>query len=226
MAIIRCPHGHFYDDNKYESCPVCSSAAAAGPRWTADEEKTVSLDWIQKADDEEQTVRLTPEDRVGGGFSSPTRLRGPGAVSTAKYLTRPCASEQVPVRGGLDSEKTVSFHTMGEKDLLAGWLVCTAGPSRGQDFKVYPGFNRIGRDWDADVCIQDPAIARANHCAVVYDAKSARFYLVPGKGTLTWLQEKAVEQAVELAERTPFCFGKSTLELVAFCRGEHTWETI
>lgn len=197
MAIIRCQHGHFYDDNKYESCPVCSSAAAAGPRWTADEEKTVSLDWIQKADGEEQTVRLTPE-----------------------------ASEQTPVRGSWDSEKTVSFHTMGEKDLLAGWLVCTAGPSRGQDFKIYPGFNRIGRDWDADICIQDPVIARANHCAVVYDAKSARFYLVPGKGTLTWLQEKAVEQAVELAERTPFCVGKSTLELVAFCRGEHTWETI
>jgi hypothetical protein len=33
-----------------------------------------------------------------------------------------------------------------------------------------------------------------------------------------------VASAVTLDEAEPFVIGNSTLELVAFCKGEHTWE--
>ncbi len=192
MAIIRCPHGHFYDDDKYDFCPVCNKNGSSG--WQSDDEKTVSLDMIGGNMKE---IRLTAEE-----------------------------PEKQHVKGSWDSEKTVALTEYDKQDLLVGWLVCISGSMKGKDYRLYSGFNRIGRNMDSDICVQDPEVSGTMHCAVVYDEKGECFYLVPGKGTNTYLNQEAIRNAVNIVERDLIQVGASVLEFVPFCKGEHTWKTI
>ena len=53
-----------------------------------------------------------------------------------------------------NEEKTVglfSFETGSQ--LVAGWIVCTGGPARGKDYRLYHGWNRIGRNISMDIYI-------------------------------------------------------------------------
>ena len=63
MKAVRCNNGHYYDADKYESCPYCSDAAGGGDEGktvsfaqAADEEKTVSY---AQSLDEEKTVAFS-----------------------------------------------------------------------------------------------------------------------------------------------------------------------
>lgn len=192
MAIVQCPYGHFYDDEKYSFCPSCGRQK--GTRRQFDDEKTVSLDSMNRQ--EEKTVYLTQE--------------------TEKRLS---------IKGYWDAEKTVALSETEEPLFLAGWLVCIKGPAKGNDYRLYPGFNRVGRGLDLDVCLQDPMVSLNVHCSVVYEPKSRRFFLVPGKGTAVYIEETLVQKAVELQEGSKICLGGSILELIPFCKGEHVWET-
>lgn len=192
MAIIRCPHGHFYDDEKYDSCPTCEKRTTAG--WKQNDEKTVSFGIMGHVMKE---IHLSAEE-----------------------------TEKPKVRGSWDSEKTVALSGFDAAELLVGWLVCVSGEGRGKDYRLYSGFNRIGRSLDSDLCIQDQAIAENMHCAVVYDEKSEAFYVVPGKGSLTYLNQKTVQEAVGLNEGDQIELGETVLEFVPFCKGGHTWKTI
>lgn len=108
---------------------------------------------------------------------------------------------------------------------VTGWLVCTEGPEKGRDYRLHYGFNRIGRDHRMDVCIfEDEAISRDAHCCVVYEDKKNCFRLVPGQGTLTWLEGSLLEEPRELLGGERFSIGGTTLEFVAFCRNGVTWE--
>lgn len=193
MAIIQCPHGHFYDDEKYSSCPSCT--VPAGPGWRMDDQKTVSL--VSAGLLEERTVHLSAEQTVSR-----------------------------PVAGSFDDQKTVACYGEEERMLPAGWLVCIKGPMRGKDYRLYPGFNRIGRSLASDICLQDPGVSMDAHCSVVYDQKSRTFFLVPGRGTTVYLGEELVQEASKLPEGGRICLGSSTLELIPFCKGEHVWETL
>lgn len=192
MSIVRCPKGHFYDDEKYGACPSCTGGIG-GPRWQMDDEKTVSLDAFGTG--EVRKIQLTAEESV-----------------------------KQSVIGAWDSEKTVALSGYESTQLLVGWLVCIRGEMKGKDYRLYPGFNRIGRSMDSDVCIQDFKISREVHCSVVYDEKSGDFYLVPGKGTVTYLNDEAVQGAGKLKDGDKIRLGESVLEFVAFCKGEHTWQ--
>lgn len=192
MSIIQCPHGHFYDDEKYSTCPSCMKPT--GFRWQLDRQKTVSLDSMEAQ--EEVTVRLTAE-----------------------------TPEKQSYIAGWDSEKTVALSGTEESLFLSGWLVCIQGPMKGKDYRLYPGFNRIGRSLASDICLQDPQVSNT-HCSVVYDQKSRRFFLVPGKGTAVYMENKLIQNAVELQEGSRFSLGSSTLELIPFCKGDHVWETL
>lgn len=194
MSIVRCPKGHFYDNEKYGDCPSCAGNTG-GPRWQMEDEKTVSLDAFGTG--EVRKIQLTAEEPV-----------------------------KQSVIGAWDSEKTVALSGYESTQLLVGWLVCISGGMKGKDYRLYPGFNRIGRSMDSDICIQDFEVSREVHCSVVYDEKNGEFYLVPGKGTLTYLNEETVQGASKIKDGDKIRLGESVLEFVAFCKGEHTWQTM
>ncbi|MCI9336855.1 MAG: FHA domain-containing protein [Lachnospiraceae bacterium] len=180
MAIVQCPQGHFYDDEKYAVCPGCEEGG--------EEVRTVSLEAFSATEE----IRLT--------------------------ASRPRTQS---VTGVWDEQKTAAYAE--EPRLIAGWLVCIGGPGRGRDYRLYAGFNRIGRSMGSDICIRDPQVSGDNHCSVVYEERAGVFYLVPGKGTVTYLDGTAAQQAEILSEGSRICLGESVLELAVFCKGEHIW---
>lgn len=118
-----------------------------------------------------------------------------------------------------------AFIQTGETGFLAGWLVCVRGPQRGRDFRIFPGFNRIGRQTYSDVCLEDALVARENHCSVVYEPKQGNFFLVPGMGTVTLKNGKRIDGTEPLAAGDVIGLGESLLAFVPFGWKEYTWET-
>lgn len=126
-----------------------------------------------------------------------------------------------PVKSVLTPE---AFFYEGKQDFFAGWLVCVKGGQKGRDFRIFPGFNRVGRQSASDICLEDGQVARESHCAVVYEPKKGAFYLVPGKGTVTLLNGRRIEETEKLKEGDRIGAGESLMVFIPFCGKERTWE--
>lgn len=138
-------------------------------------------------------------------------------------------AEEMPkqsVRGNWDNERTVALGGYQTRELPVGWLVCISGEMKGKDYRLYSGFNRVGRNMDSDICIQDFTVSKDAHCSVVYDEKGGQFYLVPGKGTLTYHNGECLQDSAKLQEGDRIGVGESILEFIPFCKGDHTWKTL
>ncbi len=126
--------------------------------------------------------------------------------------------------GRRSAAQAEAFFYEGKQDFFAGWLVCVRGAQKGRDFRIFPGFNRVGRQSFSDICLEDGQVARESHCAVVYEPKKGAFYLMPGKGTVTLLNERRIEGTEELEEGDRIGVGESLLVFIPFCGKERTWE--
>ena len=69
-------------------------------------------------------------------------------------------------------------------------------------------------------------MSREDHCSVVYDEKNSEFYLVPGKGSLTYLNGEPLQKATVIQDGEKIRIGKCMLIFVPFCKGERTWQTM
>ena len=90
----------------------------------------------------------------------------------------------LPLDPAVDDGPTVDPFTHRSLDAqrdLAGWLVCTAGPDRGRDFRLWIGRSFVGSGTAMDVSVGDPALQARGHFSVVYDPVGGGFYAVPGE---------------------------------------------
>lgn len=209
MPVVRCPHGHYYDDQKFSGCPHCGitvgSGMESGPAFKRQPEKEKPrglFGWL----DRDKTVALVhagKEDMEEGG---------------SKTISLEAAQE--------DDQRTVGLYSGARgNDYVTGWLVCTAGPEKGRDYRLHHGFNRIGRDVGMDVqVLDDPAITRKNHASVVYDERSARFSLVPSAGTLTYYHNDLLTKAETLQAGDEIKMGNSTFVFIPFCVEGRVWQ--
>lgn len=127
--------------------------------------------------------------------------------------------------GAADSGKTeFCYDKLKDSNLFSGWLVCIEGEVRGRDYRIYRGFNRIGRSPDSDISIYwDAQVSENIHCSVVYDGKSGCHFLVPGKGTCTYLNRKYVEKSARLEQWDRIWIGKTEMVFIPFCGEGHIW---
>lgn len=206
MAVVRCPNGHFYDDQKFFHCPYCGVGTEALPEGKKEEagpekKKRGLFGWL----DSEKTV----------AFSQKKEEKEEAHTIALEAIEAP--DEDV---------KTVGFYsdTKGN-DYVTGWLVCTEGPEKGRDYRLHHGFNRIGRDMDMDVQVMDdPTITRKNHCSVVYDEKSGQFSLVPGSGTLTYYHTELLAGPKKLEAGDEIKMGNSVFVFIPFCVEGRVWK--
>lgn len=239
MSVIRCPHGHYYDDSRFSNCPHCGiTVGKEAPqkdqgqpegkkrfwRWM-DHEKTVALSRRPDIDDG-KTVARRPEMDDGKTVALSRKSDViPGERKEAETDTdsKTVALESVVAD---DDQKTVSYYSGAKgNDYVTGWLVCTAGPEKGRDYRLHHGFNRIGRDMDMDVQVMDdPAITRKNHCSVVYDETTYRFSVVAGSGTLTYWNDQLLDGAQTLQAGDEIRMGNSSFIFIPFCKEGRIWE--
>ncbi len=145
---------------------------------------------------------------------------------TEEYAVQYVKSQTAGQYVELHTEKTHSDRgEQEEHKYIAGWLVCTEGPSEGKDYRLYAGFNRIGRGSSNDVVLTtDMQVTREVHCSIIYEEKKNVFYVMPQAGCLTYLGDEIVDQAVEISNGDVVKVGASSLELVTFCYGDRKWE--
>lgn len=107
-----------------------------------------------------------------------------------------------------------------------GFLVCIAGPHRGEDFKICAGRNFIGRAASMDVTLaDDDTVSRENHAIVTYDVKHNTFSVAPGQGRgITYCNDEQVETSKPLGAYDVIEIGKSQLIFLPLCGEKFRWD--
>lgn len=250
MKLTKCANGHFYDAEKFQTCPHCSGAGMGGQ---GNESLT---DCVPKGSygsnsATDKTIGKAIDQTVGArGGQSPQNSQGTDEGKTVGFMdNRFQQSQQVFNRApqGInvrpdDEGKTVGFMAWNPQSASApaqsqepannnpqpvvGWLVCTEGSCFGRSFNLYCGKNFIGRSADMDVCLAgDATVSRVRHAIIIYEPKERKFFAQPGDShELFYLNENVVLSSAELADRDVITIGKTSLVFVPFCDGRFGWE--
>ena len=211
MNLIRCENGHFYDQNRYTSCPHCAGGAGRN--------SDLTVPVARNAGNEEMTAAVT----------------SPLVSEVVAPQTSPLQSAVLRASGGdeakklEDDERTVSFYkrTIGLEP-VTGWLVCVRGEHFGEDFRLKTGRNFIGRSTGMDVAIiKDSAVSREKHAAVVYEPKGNSFLIMPGDSKeLCYLNDSVVLTPAELKSNDVLTLGNTDLMFIPCCSQGFIWENV
>jgi len=127
--------------------------------------------------------------------------------------------------GGGADEKTVSvFKKRMGADPVVGWLVCCVGAEKGRDYRLHSGRNFIGRADKMDIAVKDDdTISREDHCSIVFEPKACSFLLVPGHGTVTFLNGERLDGAEELTDGAEIEIGASKFIFIPYCGRDRKW---
>jgi hypothetical protein len=109
---------------------------------------------------------------------------------------------------------------------VVGWLVIIKGNAKGEDFRLIPGMNTIGRDGSNAVSVEsDETISREKHAVIIFDYKNRLFFLQHGEGNnLTYLNDSVVLQPSKLKSGDHITLGDTTFMFVPFCDENCPWE--
>ena len=216
MTEERCPNGHFYNPSKFSSCPHCGvSGIDLGP--TVPVTAPVNHRGAGPA-----MVAPTVPIRVGG--MAPTVPIQETRTAPMGGWGGPGSGEQATV-GYYPSHSSTQGAAHGAVNPVVGWLVCTAGPDRGRDFRIKAEKNFIGRATSMDICISgDPRVSRENHAVVAFEPRYAEFRLYPGDARgLVYLNGGLVDTPTVLHAYDKVELGDSHLLFVPFCGERFKW---
>lgn len=213
--IIRCSSGHFYDKEKNPECPYCKKLAGSREKnkvlfanaqmdWAGENPFSAGETQAQSQEEEDRTIAMKPGQDVMLGDPSGAL---PGVSMEGEGVT------------------VALFSKAKGTDYVTGWLVGRSGPVKGRDYRIGHGRNWIGRNFNSDIVISEARdIAMKGHCAIVYDDKSVRFFLVPGNGSVqTYLNEEVVTEPMELKTGDMIKLGTNVFDFVSYCREGHIW---
>ena len=230
MNLVRCSKGHFYDGDRYQSCPHCGAGAGA-------DQPTMAMN-----DGGKEEPGVTIAMAGSGSGQDPENHLGTGDRPTVKKSPRPEenfgtaeAIDLVQRQGTIpdDEGKTISYYSqnitapvMGEP--VTGWLVCTKGKYFGHSFPLKSGRNFIGRGRSMDVALEgEPSVSRDRHAVVIYEPKERMFIAQPGDSReLFYVNDKVVLDNVTLKAYDQLSLGKVNLMLVPCCGKDFAWEDL
>lgn len=216
QKIISCPKGHYYDANRYQSCPICSSGKFSS---TVDP----SAGGIQAAS------YGANGNGGSGGFSHtvpPDGGQGEGSGWNGGNFNQTLPPDNDPVEKMSKTEFVDPSTPTGHPSPVTGWLVAVDGPVRGTDYRIHTGYNHIGRKRGDIVIHGDNTISAEQDANVTYVYQTRRFYIAHelGKNVLLVNDVPVVGGSVELKPYDVITIGSSKLMFVPFC-GEHfSWD--
>ena len=151
--IIKCENGHFYDADKFASCPHCNVTKQETKKEKNDS-KVEDLDTMVTVAKYlfggSKRFRKTPD--VSGSIVKPPKEHLENEITPEMRQVQQMALGRQKKD---DDQLTVRFQ-LPESGLepVVGWLVCVTGKSRGKDYRLKAGFNRIGRNPDMDILLK------------------------------------------------------------------------
>lgn len=203
MKQVRCERGHFYDADKFNECPHCAriSGQSAAPNMTvtkplSDDNVTVSRDERFESKQPQKVLDVT---EPASDFRE---------VGSADY--EPKTIGQFKKDGGP----------------VVGWLVCTKGSHRGEDFRLRSGRNFIGRGADMDVCLKgETTVSRDKHAIVLYEPKQRIFLAQMGEShELVYINGELLLTSTQMKAKDRIQIGDVEMMLIPCCDAEFDWQ--
>lgn len=198
MNVVTCPNGHYYDADKYPSCPHCSNYGGMSTTIPADI-------------DDGPIPSTIPADE--------TTI--PPTVPGTQVETEPQEDTN------LDIQKTVGyFEEDFGMEPVVGWLVCVDGAQKGRDYRLISGRNFIGRSEKMNVIIKgDPSVSRDTHSVVIYEPKSNTYMIQPGVSReLSYLNDQVVLESKALKANDVITIGATKLMFIPCCSSKFQWK--
>lgn len=229
MNLTKCANGHFYDPEKYASCPYCGNGQPA-----SEMKVTASMGEAQRLDNTVSVVdmgELSGQAPSNGGngntVSIETIKKGGDKNQTSGTNNTVVEHPNVVIQN--DEQKTVSYFdkAIGSEPVV-GWLVCTEGNNFGEDFKLKSGGNFIGRGREMDISLSgDPSVSRNKHAIVVYEPKNNMFLMQPGESReLSYLNGQVVLSTTQLSAYDVIQVGSTKLMFVPCCSDKFKWDDV
>lgn len=205
MKQVRCSRGHFYDADKYDSCPHCANIH--------DSLTPPNVTMTKVPNDDGVTVTLHDEGKEQGNSVVSEVITPPQSVSPA------WENKNVG-----DEPKTIGqFKKDG--DPVVGWLVCTKGSHRGEDYRLRSGRNFIGRGADMDVCLKgETTVSRDKHAIVLYEPRQRIFLAQMGESReLVYLNGELLLSSAQMKAKDRLQIGDVEVMLIPCCDAEFDW---
>ncbi len=219
MNLVKCSKGHFYDSDRYSSCPHCVSAGVA------EESMTISMpsglsDAVTVASLSDVTVAVGPQDN-----SEPVTVAGDSIAMSDPVTQR---SSENMVTGRLYTNPSEETEITAGEEPVVGWLVCISGRYYGKSFPLKGGRNFIGRSRQMDVCLEgESSVSRDRHGVVIYEPRKRTFLVQPGDSReLFYLNDKVVLDNQKLEPYDVISLGKTEMMLIPFCTDKFAWEDL
>lgn len=209
MKLTRCANGHFYDEEKYSSCPHCGVGARNDATTVGiNRNDAVTVSATELTEDLETSMFVTP-----------------GVQSVGQVVQQAVAG--VSNVGEDDDVRTIGYYqrTMGIEPVV-GWLVATEGSHKGEDFRLKSGRNFVGRSASMDIVLsRDNSVAREKHAIIVFDPKTVTFLAQAGDSAeLFYINDKVVLTVEELKPFDAITVGETKLAFVPFCGESFSWK--
>jgi hypothetical protein len=137
------------------------------------------------------------------------------------------AAKSSPKAAAQDDGVTVALGVKKQGiDPVVGWLVCTAGPDRGRDYRIRSERNFLGRGEEMDIAIRgDNTISRENHASITFNPRNGEFRLHSGVGRgLVYLNDQQVDGVSPIKHGDRIDLGETKLMFVPLVGDTFSWE--
>ncbi len=247
MKLVKCNRGHYYDQDKFASCPHCDN----GMQPVSGDSVTVALSSAGSSDVTMAIAAPVGDDAVTvAQYAAPPQPAAPVSSEPVTQKSAYAEDELDVDYSGFqdvmsraqnmnltpaadDDNKTISYYSQKItapvlKEPVVGWLVCTAGKYFGQSFQLKSGRNFIGRSAQMDVCLDgENSVSRDRHAVIIYEPKERMFIAQPGDSReLFYVNDEVVLDNVVLKPYDVISAGKVNLLMIPCCTKDFAWEDL
>lgn len=199
MNIIKCEKGHFYNGDRYKTCPHCEEMQQAN---------------VTRPQAAESTS-------YGNGQSEPKQpVRG--------YQLDDDMAETVAYRPVANTGDTVAYRPkpkQPENALPVGWLVAISGLEYGKQYPVFTCDNFIGSGINNSICVAgDAYVLPEHHCTLSFDFQMQKVVLnMECSMGDVYVNNAPAQESRYLNHLDRIQIGGSIYMLVELCREGFSW---
>lgn len=239
MNLKRCSNGHFYDVDKFATCPHCQGMSAG------DENMGATVMYTEAGTQQGVTIpattAFTSDSTYAGGNDAWTAMPdSPTIPNSGMYDGNNFSSNKLeslvntvktdlPIDVMEDDSVTQRFYPNDMKiEPVVGWLVCISGEDAGKSFILKSGRNFIGRSSSMDVVLAgDKSISREKHAILLYEPRKREFLAQPGESReLFYVNDEVILNTEKLNAYDKLLIGNTALLFIPFCGEKFAWEDI
>lgn len=216
MDIKKCEKGHFYNGEKYASCPHCAEMQQDNTNNVVAESKVqygnmqiTSKPFVrgyQVKEDMAETVAYRPPAHSGNTLSY---------ESKQEDVYQPIALNQLSDVSPLQPQNA----------LPVGWLVAVSGLAYGKQYPIFTCDNFIGSNIDNSICIKgDAYVLPEHHCTLSFDIQTQKVVLnMESSNGAVYLNNAPVTESCYLSHADWIQIGGSVYMFVELCREGFSW---